>query len=197
MKKTVTINLAGRVYHIDEDAFTLLNNYLESIREELQQTEGSKEIYEDIEARISELLNEKLRNARGVVIIQDIRDIIQIMGEPNDISGNSSGEKKQSHSHQHYRRMYRDPDNRMVAGVCSGMAAYWRVDPTFVRIIFVVLAVFGTAGILIYLILWILLPEAQTVAQKLEMRGEPVTFSNIRDFFNEEFENVRKNFRKK
>ena len=190
MKKTVTINLAGRVYHIDEDAFELLQNYLDGIRDALKQTEGSQEIYEDIEARIAELLNDKLRG-RQVVIISDVREIIGVMGEPNDISG--SGEKK---SHSHYRRMYRDPDNRMIGGVCSGMAAYWRIDPTIVRVIFVILAVFGTAGILIYLILWILLPEAHTVAQKLEMRGEPVNFSSIRDFFAEEFENVKRSFRK-
>lgn len=192
MKKTVTINLAGRVYHIDEDAFELLHNYLESIREALKQTEGSHEIYEDIEARIAELLNEKLRN-RQVVIISDIREIIAVMGEPNDISGDAD-EKKSYHQ---YRRMYRDPDNRMIGGVCSGLAAYWRIDPTLVRVIFIILAVFGMAGILIYLILWILLPEAHTVAQKLEMRGEPVNFSNIRDFFAEEFENVKRSFRKK
>lgn len=196
MKKTVTINLAGRVYHIDEDAFILLTDYLNSIRKALEHTEGNREIYEDIEARIAELLNEKLRNNREVVIIEDIRDIIVIMGEPNDISGgsDSSEEKK---SYQSYRRMYRDPDNRMIGGVCSGMAAYWRIDPTLVRVIFVILAVFGMAGILIYLILWILLPEAHTVAQKLEMRGEPVNFSNIRDFFVNEFENVKRSFRKK
>ena len=192
MKKTVTINLAGRIYNIDEDAFELLHNYLEGIREALKQTEGSQEIYEDIEARIAELLNEKLRN-RQVVIISDIRDIISLMGEPNDISGDTG----QKSSYHHYRRMYRDPDNSMIGGVCSGLAAYWRMDPTLVRVIFIILAVFGMAGILIYLILWILLPEAHTVAQKLEMRGEPVNFSSIRDFFAEEFENVKRSFRKK
>lgn len=93
--------------------------------------------------------------------------------------------------------MYRDPDNRIIGGVCSGLASYWHIDPAIVRIIFVILAIFGMAGVLIYLILWIVLPEAGTVAQKLEMRGEAVNFSNIGDFFREEFENVKRSFKKK
>ena len=94
--------------------------------------------------------------------------------------------------------MYRDPDARIIGGVCSGLGAYWNIDPTLIRIVFIVLAIFGLAGVLIYLILWIVLPEASTVAQKLEMRGEPVNVSNISDFIRDEFEHVKKsmNFKK-
>lgn len=93
--------------------------------------------------------------------------------------------------------MYRDPDNCIIGGVCGGLAAYWRVDPTIVRIIFILLAIFGMAGVIIYLILWVVLPEAHTVAQKLEMRGESVNLSSIGDFFREEFNNVKNSFKKK
>ena len=196
MKKTMTVNIAGMVYHIDEDAFDRLNRYLGSVKSELRSMEGASEIYQDIETRIGELFNDRLKNNRQVINLADVEEVITIMGEPGDISG--SNEKKNYSSHSgSYRRMYRDPDNRVIGGVCSGLAAYWRVDPTIVRFIFVILAIFGMSGVLIYLILWIVLPEAHTVAQKLEMRGERVNLSNIGDFFRQEFENVKQSFTKK
>ena len=93
--------------------------------------------------------------------------------------------------------MYRDPDNRMISGVCSGLAAYWNLDPSMVRIVFVVFTILGGSGLIIYLILLIVLPEAQTTAQKLEMRGEAVTIESIKNFFAEEFNNVKNSFNKK
>jgi phage shock protein PspC (stress-responsive transcriptional regulator) len=196
MKKTLTINLGGVIYHIDEDAYLLLRDYLDKIKLELKSTEGDEEIYNDIEARIAEIISEKLKNNRQVVTISDIQEIIGIMGQPEDITGNEDSSRTRS-GHKKYKRMYRDPDDRMIGGVCSGLAAYWNLDPTLVRVIFALLAFFGMAGIFIYLILWIVLPEAITVAQKLEMRGEDVTLSSITDFMKDEFENVKRSFKKK
>lgn len=195
MKKTLTVNLGGRVYHIDEDAYALLRDYLEKVKFELQGAEGAEEIFNDIETRIAEIINEKLKNSRKVVTINDVQEVIVVMGQPGDISGNESTSRFDT-GEKHYRRMYRDPDNRMIGGVCSGLAAYWNLDPTLVRVIFILLAIFGTAGILIYLILWVVLPEAITVSQKLEMRGEAVTISSITDFMKDEFENVKRSFKK-
>ena len=120
--------------------------------------------------------------------------------DPRRRSGDPFGPRQEEDQQQtgnsnkrNYRRMYRDPDARIIGGVCSGFGAYWNVDPTLIRIIFIVLAIFGLAGVLIYLILWIVLPEATTVAQKLEMRGESVNISNISDFIRDEFEHVKKN----
>jgi phage shock protein PspC (stress-responsive transcriptional regulator) len=194
MKKTMTVNIGGSMFHIDEDAYEVLNKYLSGIKDELIGAEGGEEIYNDIEIRISELFIERIKNDRQVITLPDVQEIILIMGKPGDISGDPQEKKS---SHESYRRMYRDPDNRIIGGVCSGLASYWRVDPTIVRIIFVLLCLFGMAGLLIYLILWIVLPEASTVAQKLEMRGEPVNLSNITEFFRQEFENVKKSFRRK
>jgi phage shock protein PspC (stress-responsive transcriptional regulator) len=196
MKKTMTVNIGGRVYHIDEDAFDKLNNYLEEVKDELGSAEGGNEIYEDIELRLGELFAEKLKNNRQVVTFNDVEDIIRIMGKPVDISGRTDDEGAGS-ERKSYRRMYRDPDNRVIGGVCSGLSAYWQLDPTMVRIIFVLLCIFGLAGALIYLILWVILPEAGTVAQKLEMRGDPVNLTNIGEFFRKEFENVKKSFSRK
>ena len=196
MKKTMTVNLGGMVYHIDNDAYDRLKKYLEKVKQELKTLEGGEEIYQDIETRIAELFSERLKNNGQVITTKEVEEVIAILGDPEDISGKTPEEEYKSRNRS-YKRMYRDPDNRVIGGVCSGLASYWRVDPTIVRIIFVILAIFGMAGVLIYLILWIVLPEAGTVAQKLEMRGEAVNFSNIGDFFRDEFENVKRSFKKK
>ena len=88
--------------------------------------------------------------------------------------------------------MYRDPDHRIIGGVCAGMGAYWDIDPIILRVLFVAFLVAGGLGALIYLILYIVLPEAKTTAQKIEMKGEPVNIHNIKESVKEEFENVRK-----
>lgn len=185
------------VYHIDDDAYNTLKTYLDLVKTELRSVEGGNEIFEDIETRIAELFTERLKSGRQVITKRDVDEIISILGQPADISGKQEQKNYSSFSYRSYRRMYRDPDNRIIGGVCSGLAAYWRMDPTVVRIIFVLLAIFGMAGVLIYLILWVVLPEAHSIAQKLEMRGEPVNLSNIGDFFREEFENVKRSFHKK
>jgi len=192
----MTINLGGMVYHIDDDAYDKLKIYLDKVKNELRSVDGGEEIYQDIEARIAELFSERLKNNRQVISLLEVEEVIGIMGNPEDISGKTTERDYKSKNHN-YRRMYRDPDNRIIGGVCSGLAAYWRIDPTIVRLIFIILAIFGMAGVLIYLILWIVLPEANTVAQKLEMRGEAVNLSNIGDFFRQEFENVKRSFQKK
>ena len=197
MKKTITVNIGSMVFYIDDDAYEILRIYLNSVREEFRTMEGGNEIYEDIETRIAELFNEKLGNNRQVISMQEVEEVIATLGQPEDFSDTSGKQKTANAPGRSGKRMYRDPDNAMIGGVCSGLAAYWRVDPTIVRLIFVILAIFGMAGVLIYLILWILLPEAKTVAQKLEMRGEPVNLSSIGAFFREEFENVKNSFKKK
>ncbi len=198
MKKTMTINLAGMVYNIDEDAYAKLKAYLDRIEGYFSNEDDGKDILHDIEARIAEILSVKITQSRQVVTMQEIDEVITIMGEPNDFAGEENQQQTDNSYKQSYRRMYRDPDSRIIGGVCSGLGAYWNIDPTLVRIVFIILAIFGFAGVLIYLILWIVLPEATTVAQKLEMRGEPVNVSNISDFIKDEFEHVKKsmNFKK-
>ena len=200
MKKTLTINLAGIVYHVDEDAYKKLKQYLEALEKKFKQEPDVKDLIADIEARIAELLSERLGSKRQVVIMDDINYIIQTLGDPDvisdeDNSSNYSSESSWKTTQKKYRRMYRDPDARVIGGVCSGLAAYWNMDPTIVRVIFIVLVMVGGSGLLIYLILWMVMPEAQTTAQKLEMRGEAVTIDNIKDFIREEFEQVKKNFK--
>ncbi len=201
MKKTVSVNLNGQVFSIDEDAFDKLSQYLQNIEQHFANENERKEIIADIEARIAELLKENITDFKEVINISDVEAVIKVMGEPNDFAdeeeSNQSQSQEQYINYKRYRRMYRDPDNRIIGGVCSGLSAYWALDPSLVRVIFIVLAIFGGSGLIIYLILWIVLPEARTTVQKLEMRGEPVNVSNIGSFVKEEFEHVKNQFKKK
>jgi len=195
MKKTVTINLAGQVYNMDEDAYGKLKNYLLAIESHFRKETERKEIISDIEARIAELFAERITPSKSVITITDVNDIIQILGRPEDFGDVEAGQQEntsQGNSYT-YRRMYRDPDNRLIGGVCSGIGAYFHMDPLILRILFLI-AFFGFGvGIIVYIILWIVLPEANTTAQKLEMRGEPVTIDNIGKTIRDEFNNVKNN----
>lgn len=201
MKKTETINLGGIVFHIDEDAFTSLKKYLGRLEKGLGYSEvDPREVMGDIEARIAELLSGRLSNLREVVTLDDINFVIEIIGEPEVINDEEKGKQQKQQTFfqkRRYRKMYRDPDNRIVGGVCSGLSAYMNIDPVFLRIITIVLTIFGGSGLIIYIIFWIILPEANSPTQKLEMRGESFTFENIRNFVSQEYENLRNSFNKR
>lgn len=193
MKITVSINIGGIAFHIDEDAYSELKLYLRSLERHFAGEESLSEIMSDIEARMAELLKTKVNDYKQVITITDVREVISILGTPEDIGVESEWSAHESLSSSGYHRMYRDPDKRIIAGVCSGVGAYWRLEPWIVRVIFILLALPGGLGILVYIVLWIVLPEARTTAQKIEMRGKPVNIHNITDSVKEEFANVKKN----
>ena len=200
MKKTFTINISGIIFHIDEDAYEKLQNYLAQIYNRFSTSEEGKEIIADIEARIAELFNEKLKDNKEVVSLADVDEVIKTMGNPNDFEDEDEEEtgKESTRSKSNYKtgkRLYRDPDSRVLGGVCSGIGLYFGVDPVFIRILILILT-FLQVGIVVYIILWIAVPAARTTAQKLEMRGERVTVSNIERSFTEEFNEVKSNFHK-
>jgi phage shock protein PspC (stress-responsive transcriptional regulator) len=200
MKKTFSVNLGNRVYNIDEDAYLKLQDYLGRIESHFSDNKEREEIINDIELRISELLAERMGIAKQVVTLSDVEYIVNTMGDPSEFAGaeeqpqqNSSGDY--GHERRH-RRMYRDPDNRVLGGVCGGLGAYLNIDPVIIRVILVLLLICYGFGLLLYIILWIVVPEARTTAQKLEMRGDPVNISNIGKFVEEEFDQVKKSFSK-
>ncbi len=127
--------------------------------------------------------------------MDDVRHAISVLGTPEDISDKEGTSAREKFSTPGYHRMYRDPDSRIIGGVCAGMGAYWNIDPWIVRIIFLILTMMGGLGILIYLILYIVLPEAKTTAQKIEMKGDPVNIHNIKESVKKEFDTVRKNMK--
>lgn len=183
MKKTVNVSLGGVVFSLEEDAYRELSAYLNRLEIHFSKEPDRREILNDIEARMAEHLKERVPNNQ-VVTIEDVRRVIEIMGEPSDIGGADSKNDTFRSSSRNYKRLYRDPDNRVIGGVCSGMGAYWNIDPIIIRILFVI-AFFWGAGLLVYIILWIVIPQADTTAEKLEMRGEPVTAENIGKSFQE------------
>ena len=206
MKKTITVNLGGTVFAIDEDAYELLKEYLERIENHFPDEKEKSEIMSDIEARIAELLTPGQSPRIKPVTVSDVEEVTSVMGNPEDIaedagvegddpSGTPGGKGTGGGGYATggSRRIYRDVDNRILGGVCSGIAAYWNIDVVWIRIIFVILTLGALSGVFIYLILWLVLPPAVTTAQKLEMRGEPVNISSIGRAVKEEFENVRNN----
>ena len=194
MKITVSINLGGYSFNIDEDAYAELKRYLKNLELHFAGEESSSEILSDIETRMAELFRTKLTNYKKVINIQDVQQVVSVLGTPENISENDRPTARDKFSSPGYHRMYRDTDHRVIGGVCAGMAAYWDIELWVVRLIFFALAMMGI-GILIYLILYIVLPEAKTTAEKIEMKGNPVNIHNIKDSVKKEFDTVRKNMK--
>ena len=196
MKKTIKINLSGIIFHIDDDAYEKLKSYLDSISRHFSNKQESKEIVDDIESRIAELFQERITEENQVITLNIVNEVIDIMGNPQDIadSGEDSDEKRTFHeSYSTSKRLFRDAENSVIGGVCGGLAAYFRIDPVIFRLLFVIFFFAGGASILVYIILWIVLPKAETAAQKLEMRGEKVNVSNLEKKIREEYDDVKEN----
>lgn len=193
MKKTLTANINGTVFHIEEDAYDKLQRYLGTIRAQFAGTEGCDEIMADIEARIAELFQERLDERRQVVALPDVEHVIGVMGQPEDYIGEDEARTAEGSAAQpnwtyaggrKHKRLMRDTDDRWVGGVLSGVAAYFGFDPLILRLVYIGLLFLGV-GWLIYIILWVVVPAAETAAEKLEMRGEPVNVENIKRMFEE------------
>lgn len=197
MKKTLNINLAGRVFHIDEDAFDRLESYLSALKQQFSRTEGGNEIIADIENRMAELFAERLEDTRQVIENADVGAVISILGNPSDFAEAGADEVPPAAEAYHStgKRIYRDPDNRVLGGVAAGLAAYFNIDPLWIRILFLIL-LFTGPGFLIYIIMWIIIPRAQTTAEKLRMRGEPVNVSTIQRSIRDEMKSVEESAHK-
>lgn len=197
MKKTFTINLSGSIFYIEEDAYEVLQKYLVDIKNHFGTSEEGKEITSDIEARIAEIFSGKSTCEKNVVTLECVNDTIKIMGDPQNFTEDDGEEEPLSGQTKRKKRLYRDPEEKVLSGVCGGLAAYFDMDPVIIRIIFVVLAFITTgAAVLAYLILWIALPNAVTTAQRLEMKGEAVTVKNIEIFIKDEVNSVKESYHK-
>lgn len=200
MNKTITSNIAGYVFHIDENAYDKLDAYLNTIRSYFKDSQGKDEIISDIEARLAEMLQERMTDAKQVVSLEDVNHVISIMGQPeafldDDPETESWSENKtqSTGTTSGTKRLFRDTENQVGAGVLSGISHYIGLsDPIWLRLAFVLALFmsFGTA-LIVYIILYVIIPEASTTAEKLQMRGESVTVSNIEKRVNEELEAVK------
>ena len=189
MNQTVTVNISGVVFHIDVNAYDRLNIYLDKIRSYFKDSEESEEIMTDIEARIAELFSAKITGENQVIDMTIVEEVMEVMGKPEQyLDENDEEQESYSRSSEPKRRtnkrLFREPDDKMIGGVSSGIGAYLGIDPVWIRLFFVV-GLFMGFGFLLYLILWIIIPEAKTASDKLNMKGEPVNVENIGRTFEE------------
>lgn len=200
MKKTVTANINGIELRIDEDAYEKLNRYLFVIRSYFSNSAERDEIMGDIEARIAEMFKENITATKSVITIADVENMIAVMGQPeafaegSDNLNESTSASFTTEKEEKQKRLFRDPDEKILGGVCSGVAAYFGIDPVWMRILFVASFFLYGTSFWIYIILWIIIPKAKTAADKLSMRGEPINIENISKTVNEGAENVKNKF---
>ena len=193
MKKTIKIKIGGIIFHIDDDAYDILKAYLDSLNDHFNRIEDGKEVMDDIETRIAEIFQQNVSATKEVINTEDVDKMITTMGEAKDIIDEDEPDNGQYQTYtRSSSRLYRDPDNAILGGVCAGLGAHFNIDPWIFRIIFLVsLLAYGLG--LVYLVLWIVLPKAVTPTQKLEMKGENVNIKNIEKSIKQEYEQVKEN----
>lgn len=189
MKKVVNVGIGGRSFVIDEDAYQRLNAYLESFKAKTNMGFQTNEVMDELESRIAEIFEQELSSKSEMVNLTLVNKVIAQLGMPDGSAADAgsysseSGSASQGAPRYDYggsgRKFFRDPDNCVIGGVCSGLAAYFNIDILLVRILMVVLLLVGSAGFWIYIIVWIVTPKAETAAQKCEMRGWAVTAENL------------------
>lgn len=201
MKPTIRVSIGGLAFNIEEDAYHILDNYLGVLKKHFEANPEAGEIISDIEARLSELLQMRLSNLNNAVTIEDAQEIINRMGNPKDFgdeteiseqektnSGTIHANEKES-TNFFKKKLYRDTEHRIIAGVCSGLGHYLRTDAVAIRILFIALLFLlniissktGATVVVAYIILWIVMPKARTFSQKLEMSGSDPSIENIED----------------
>lgn len=197
MNKTVNINLGDIPFSIDENAYERLSKYLKTIERHFSKSEGCEEIIYDIEVRMAELFQESLKN-KQIVSLKEVEEVIAIMGTPQDF-GAEEDEPKAESKHSQYtktgkryktgKRLFRDPDEKVIAGVCGGLSTYFGFeDPIWMRLLFVLF--FFVFGPLHYIIFWIVIPKARTTNDRLAMQGEAINVNNIARKVEEEISNI-------
>lgn len=192
MKKNFTVNIGGRIFHIDEDAYEILSIYLDRLRTHFQSEEGAEEIVGDIENRLAEMLTQKLTDEKQVINKSDIEELIALMGDPAEMETDAK-----THSGNTTRkRFYRNPDEKIIGGVCGGIAAYFHLDPLWIRLGFAAITLLGLGvGVVAYLVIWLLVPEARTTTERLEMQGKKINIHNIEESLKEELQELNKRFK--
>ena len=190
MNKTININLASTFFHIDENAYDLLKSYLNKLEKAFTKSQGKEEILRDVEVRIAELFQERKKNSDYVITVEDVEEVIKILGQPQDFITEEEAENE-TQTQTVSKKLFRDPDDKYIGGVASGMGYYFGIDTTWIRLLWLLFGLFSAGTIiLIYIVLWILIPEAKTTADKLSMKGEPVNIATIEKKIREEFEEI-------
>ena len=188
MKKTLNVAIGGCSFTIDDDAYKALEEYLDSFKAGLDNSSSSNEVMDELEMRIADLLKEKIGKREVIdknmvdAVLNQIGPISTRTVRSEESTSQQDGQQYRPGNQETVRKFYRDAEGKKIAGVCSGLALYLNIDVTLVRIIFLVAFLCGSAGFCIYIVLWIVAPEARTAAEKCELRGIPATAENIRRF---------------
>ncbi len=210
MNKVISINIGGSIFQVEENAYDKLNGYLNELKKYFSNKPEGNEIITDIENRIAELLRARITTSKAAIDIDDVTEVTSSMGAPKDFaieeekgenpSDENNTEKKSvfTMNETATNRVFRDPDARIVGGVCSGLGHYFKIDPIWIRLFFVIVTItflkvifFGASPVLVYIILWIIIPEAKTTAEKLQMRKEKINIDNIQKSVQTEFNKMK------
>jgi phage shock protein PspC (stress-responsive transcriptional regulator) len=196
MNKTIIININGIVFHIEEDAYEILKNYMTEVKRHFMNSADSLEITTDIENRIAEMFSELLeKENKQVIVEQDVTSVIEQMGTVSDFEhAEDDGKTGGAFAYTtESRRLFRDPDDHLVAGVCAGIANYFDVDAVWIRLAFALFFPIGGTGFLLYIILWIIVPKAVTRADRMAMKGEKQNLQGFKKNLEDELTSVRQN----
>jgi phage shock protein PspC (stress-responsive transcriptional regulator) len=195
MNKTIIININGIVFHIEEDAYEILKNYMTDVKRHFSNSADSLEITTDIENRIAEMFSEVLTNENKQVIVeQDVHAVIEQMGSVEDFESadaDTAGATGADTYNTGQRKLFRDPDNHLISGVCAGIANYFDIDPVWIRLAFALSFFFAGSGLLLYIILWIVIPKAVTRADRMAMQGEKLNLQGFKNNLEDELSAVR------
>lgn len=184
MKKVINITLGSIVFAIEQDAFEALSVYLDAIVKNLSGNDDKSEISSDIEGALAEKFLARKRGLEAAVTLADVEAVTLEMGNPAEFGqGAPSASEASTHTadNEAKRRLYRDTDDVIISGVASGLARFFDIDPVIVRLVFVASIFFGGFGVFVYLVLWLVVPQAETLTQKYAMRGEKITLKEITD----------------
>ncbi len=194
MKKTIPITISKILFYIEEDAYDRLSKYLNAVKAHFSSYKDSGEIINDIENRITEQFLDN-HNQNNIVTLENVEALISSMGNVEDFDETDAPkiETETTNKENKQKKLFRDPDDVVIGGVASGLAAYFGIDTSIMRLIFVIVTLIGGSGILIYIILFLVIPEAKTSTEKLQMRGEPVTLESVSDLLKEKVNEVKKN----
>lgn len=202
MQRIIQINIGGRIIPIEEDAYMALKEYIASLERLFAGEMGKDEIIQDIEYRIAELFGIRLAGGAAAIDIEDVKKLTDTLGHASDIGGTRHlpirYERKQQqydHAGKSYgpRRLYRNPNDKILGGVCGGLGAYFDIDVTIVRLVFAACILLLGVGLLAYILAWIIIPVARTPEELSYMNGgDPLTFHDIARNMSDELQDLKK-----
>ncbi len=201
MNKIIQINLAGQAVSIDELAFSSLSKYLKSLEDHFSNTASGQEILSDIESRIAELFYNKARGGSAFITETHVAEAIALMGTPEDMDPADDAEYTEHTDganttyHAKSKKLFRDPEDRVLGGVCAGLAAYLHLDASILRIITILLIFAAGVPVILYIILWIAIPVAKTPQDRYRMHGDANTVSDIANNIRNEANSVANSVR--